>query len=191
MATAGRSAEDRTSTQLSCCQAQQLTNRLVELIERDRLSVAVAARRTGTPVGIAGMLVRLYAIELECAEIELAERLDDIDAACPGEDWFSYADQQLRLIFAGDAIPNRIIRELVAGWCERTGSSTEQLAKEVGVCAERLRRALGITPMPARVERTHGHVRRRPPRFQKTIGVEPASRIARALGIPPCEVPGL
>lgn len=174
-----------------CCEAQRLTVELVTLIERDGLSVAAAARRVKLPVELAGLLVRLHAIELECAELETAERLDEIDEACPGEDWFSYSDRHLRLIFAGEAIPNRIVRELVEAWCERTGFSTERVAREVGVCSERLRRALGIAAIPGGVERSRGRERRRPPRFQKTIGVEQASRIVRALGIPPCEVPGL
>jgi hypothetical protein len=33
----------------------------------------------------------------------------------PGEDWWSYTDRQLALIFAGESIPNRIVRELVEG----------------------------------------------------------------------------
>lgn len=185
------SAAYRSELRAGCCKAQRLTAQLVALIERDGRSVAAAARKLDLPVEVAGLLVRLHAIELECAEVEVAERLDGIDEACPGEDWFSYSDRHLRLIFAGEAIPNRIVRELVETWCERTGCSTECVAREVGVCSERLRRALGMAAIPGGIERSRGRARRRPPRFQKTITVEQASRIVRALGIPPCEVPGL
>ena len=55
--------------------AQALTCRLVALIERDRLSVAAAASVTEIGVEQAGVLVRLCAIERECAETERDERL--------------------------------------------------------------------------------------------------------------------
>ena len=175
-----------------CGQVRALTCRLVELIERDRLSVAAAARTINVDVKRAGLLVRLCAIERECAELELEERLDEIQAQCPGEDWWRYSDRQLRSILRGEAMPNRIVRELVQAWERRTKGSTATLAGELGITCEALRRQLGLVAVPARMKRTrHGRPYRYGKRVQKTISVEAAGRVVRALGIPPCEVPGL
>jgi hypothetical protein len=170
-----------------CPDARRLAARLVALIERDGLSVAAAARSLGMEVALAGLLVRLVAIERECAQTELEERLEEIQQMCPGEDWWSYSDRQLALIFSGEAIPNRIVRELVQAWQQRTGRPTARLAEELGITPEALRRSLGLAWIPTR--RKHG--RRYQPRRQKTITVEAAGRIVRAIGIPACEVPGL
>ena len=157
------------------------------LIERERLSIAQAARRVGVPLETAGMLVRLHAIELEAAETELEERLEDIDRQCPREDWWSYSDRQRTSIFHGTAIPNRIVRELVETWQQCTGHGTGRLAAALGITDEALRRSLGMVAVPGRIK----YGRRYPARTQKTIRVDAAGRIVRALGIPPCEVPGL
>jgi hypothetical protein len=167
-----------------CGEAQALTCRLVEFVERDGLSVAAAARRVGVEVHAAGMLVRLYAIELECAEAELAERLEEIQEMCPGEDWWSYSDRQLGAIFSGEAIPNRIVCELVAAWQRRTGQPTARLAEDVRVSPEALRRSLGLAAVSGRRKGSR-------PRVQKTITVQAAGRIVHGIGIPACEVPGL
>jgi hypothetical protein len=170
-------------TQPDCLLSREVTARLVALIESDRLSVAAAARTVGIEVERAGVLVRQYAVEQEWAEAEVAERLDQIQALCPREDWWSYSQRQLEEIFAGEWVPNRIVREPVEEWCERTGSSTANLAEKVGLDAGRLRRALGMAACPA--SSTGG------PRRQKTVTVDIASAIVRAIGIPPREVPGL
>jgi hypothetical protein len=167
--------------------ALAVTGRLVELIERDRLPVARAAKTVGLPLEVAGMLVRLHAIELEAAETELEERLEDIQRECPGEDWFSYTDNQLTRIFSGAAIPNRIVRELVQAWQQRTGHGTGRLAARLGIGDEALRRSLGMVAVCGRVK----YGRRYPPRAQTKITIDAAGRIVRALGIPPCEVCGL
>jgi hypothetical protein len=168
-------------------QAQRLTVRLVALIERDGLSVAAAARVLGVDVQLAGLLVRLCAIERECAAAELDERLDEIQQHCPGEDWWSYGSRQLALIFTGHAIPTRIVRELVQAWQERTGISTYRLASDLGITPETLRRSLGLVALSACSQGS----RRYPSRVQKTITVTAASRIVQALGTPAYEVPGL
>jgi hypothetical protein len=74
--------------------ARALTVRLVSLIEHDHLSVAQAARSAGVALELASTLVRLHAIELEAAESELDDRLEDLERQCPGEDWWSYSDRQ-------------------------------------------------------------------------------------------------
>jgi hypothetical protein len=173
--------------QSECGQAQQMTVRLVALIERDGLSVAAAARKLGLDVEAAGSLVRLCAIERECAAIELEERLEEIEQMCPGEDWWSYSDRQLAGIFSGERIPNRIVRELLQAWQQRGGVSTARLAADVGITPERLRRSLGLAAQPA----SRKGARVYPARLQKTITVESAGRIVEAIGIPACEVPGL
>jgi hypothetical protein len=170
-----------------CPEAQQLTVRLVQSIERDGLSVAAAARAAGVDVRLAGLLVRLCAIERECAEAELEERLEEIEQMCPGEDWWSYTDRQLALIFAGESIPNRIVRELVQAWQRRNGQPSARLAAELGITPEALRRSLGLAAASSGGSRDE----RRQRRYQKTISVETAGRIVRAIGIPACEVPGL
>ncbi len=167
-----------------CEQGREITARLVELVEADGLSIAAAARTIGIDVDAAGMLVRLYAIELEAMDTELDDRLDEIEAICPGEDWFQYSDRQLDSIARGETVPNRIVREQVVTWCGRTGGSITGLAQKIGVDDQRLRRALGISALPPKRKG-------RPPHWQKTVTVECAGRIVRALGIPPCEVPGL
>jgi hypothetical protein len=161
--------------------------RLVALIERDGLSVAAAARALGVEVELAGLLVRVCAIERECAESEREERLDEIQRMCPGEDWFSCTDRQLALISGGEAIPNRIVRELVQAWQRRTGQPTARLAAALGITPEALRRSLGLAAVPGRSKRA----RRYRQRYQKTITVQGAGRIVQAIGIPACEVPGL
>jgi len=166
-----------------CAVARWLSARLVELIERDGLSVASAARTMGMDVAAAGLLVRLCAIEREGKETELEDRLDRIQELCPGEDWFSYAARQLDAIARGESVPNRIVRELALQWCRRNASSLTQLSRKVGMDDTRLRRALGVSAMGPR--------RNRGAQRQKTLTVECATRIVRALGIPPCEVPGL
>ena len=168
---------------VSCSVARWLSARLVELIERDGLSVAAAARTMDMDVAAAGVLVRLCAIEREAQETELEDRLDAIQEMCPGEDWWSYAPRQLDAIAHGESVPNRIVRELALEWCRRNGSSLTRLSRKVGMDDTRLRRALGVSAMPAR--RNGG------PQRQKTLTVECATQIVRALGIPPCEVPGL
>jgi len=168
---------------IRCALARWLSARLVELIERDGLSVAAAARTIGMEVDTAGALVRMWAIEREVEETELEDRLDRIQELCPGEDWFSYAPRQLDAIARGESIPNRIVRELALQWCRRNRRSLTQLSRKVGMDETRLRRALGISEVPAR--------RNRGPQRQKTLTVECATSIVRALGIPPCEVPGL
>jgi hypothetical protein len=170
-----------------CGETQALTVRLVRLIEQDGLSIAAAARTIGIAVPAAGMLIRLYAIELECEQTELEERLDEIQALCSGEDWWSYSDRQLEAIIGGEAIPNRIVRELVQEWQRRTGRPTGRLAVELRITPEAVRRSLGLAAVPGRRKGRW----RRPSRYQKTITVEAAGRIARAIGIPACEVPGL
>jgi hypothetical protein len=170
-----------------CPEAQRLTVRLVRSIEQDGLSVAAAARAAGVDVRLAGLLVRLCAIERECAEAELEERLEEIQQMCPGEDWWSYTDRQLALIFAGESIPNRIVRELVQAWQRRTGQPSARLAAELGITPEALRRSLGLAAASSGGSRDE----RRQRRYQKTISVETAGRIVRAIGIPACEVPGL
>ena len=157
------------------------------MIERDHLSVAAAARSVGVGVETAGALVRQWAIEREAAEQEAEERLDDIQRMCPGEDWWSYTDRQLSAIEHGSAIPNRIARELVDAWCTRTGQTTGTLAAILGIGDEALRRSLGLAATPAHVR----NGRHRPARVRKTMMVQAAGQIVRALGIPPCEVPGL
>jgi hypothetical protein len=167
--------------------AQALIGELVGLIERERLSIAQAARRVCVPVEVAGTLVRLHAIELEAAESELEERLDDIERQCPGEDWWSYSDRQQTRIFRGSAIPARIVRELVEAWQRRTEMGTGVLAGRLGISDEALRRSLGMVAISGRVK----YGRRYPSWTQKTITTDAAGRIVRALGLPPCEVPGL
>ena len=175
-----------------CSQAQPLAWRLVGLIERDRLSIAAAANTVGIDVAQAGLLVRLCAIERESAETELDERLEEIQTQCPGEDWWRYSNRQLDAIAKGEAIPNRIVRELAQAWEQRTGRRVGDLAPKIGIGAERLRRALGLVALAGRTKRTrHGRPYRYAKRTQKTITVEAAGRVVRALGIPPCEVPGL
>lgn len=167
--------------------AARLTAALVTLVDREQLSVAAAARSVGLTVETAGALVRLWAIEREAAEQEVEERLDDIQRMCPGEDWWRFTERQLSAIEHGSAIPNRIVHELVCGWCKRTGQTTGRLAAALGIGDEALRRSLGMAATPAQVR----NGRHRPARVRKTITVQAASRIVRALGIPPCEVPGL
>jgi len=167
--------------------AERLTATLVSVIERDHLSVAAAARSVGVGVETAGALVRQWAIEREAAEQEADERLDDIQRMCPGEDWWSYSDRQLSAIARGSAIPNRIVRELVDGWCTRTGQATGRLAAILGIGDEALRRSLGLAATPAHLR----NGRHRPARVRKTITVQAGGRVVRAVGIPPCEVPGL
>jgi hypothetical protein len=167
--------------------AERLTATLVRVIERDHLSVAAAARFVGVGVETAGALVREWAVEREAAEQEAHERLDDIQRMCPGEDWWSYSDRQLSAIEHGSAIPNRIVRELVDAWCTRTDQTTGRLASMLGIGDEALRRSLGLAATPAHVR----NGRHRPARVRKTMMVQVAGRIVRALGIPPCEVPGL
>jgi len=166
---------------------ERLTAALVTLIQRDRLSIAAAARNVGLTVETAGALVRVWAIEREAAEQEADERLEDIQRMCPREDWWSYSDRQLSAIEHGSAIPNRIVRELVDAWCARTGQTTGRLAAILGIGDEALRRSLGLAATPAHVRSG----RHQPARVRKTITVQAAGRIVRALGIPPCEVPGL
>jgi hypothetical protein len=167
--------------------AERLTATLVSVIERDHLSVAAAARSVGVGVETAGALVRQWVLEREAAEQEAEERLDDIQRMCPGEDWWSYTDRQLSAIGHGSAVPNRIARELVDAWCARTGQTTGTLAAILGIGDEALRRSLGLAATPA--QRRNG--RYRPARVRKTMMVQAAGQIVRALGIPPCEVPGL
>ena len=167
--------------------AERLTATLVSVIERDHLSVAAAARSVGVGVETAGALVRQWVLEREVAEQEAEERLDDIQRMCPGEDWWSYTDRQLSAIEHGSAIPNRIARELVDAWCMRTGQTTGTLAAIIGIGDEALRRSLGLAATPAHVR----NGRHRPARVRKTMMVQAAGQIVRALGIPPCEVPGL
>jgi hypothetical protein len=174
-------------TEASEGQTERLAAALVTLIQRDGLSVAAAARTVGLSVELAGALVRLWAIEREAAEEESSERLDDIQRMCPGEDWWSYTERQLSAIEHGSAIPNRIVRELVDAWCKRTDQTTGRLASMLGIGDEALRRSLGLAATPAQVR----NGRRRPARVRKTITVQAAGRAVRALGIPPCEVPGL
>ncbi len=160
---------------------------LVELIEQDRLSVASAARALGVDLRLAGMLVQLHAIELEAAESELDERLEAIERLCPNEDWWSYNTRARTAIFEGKAIPNRIVRELVEDWGQRTGEGTEQIAQRLGhKTSESVRRSLGLVDVPAQVKKYRYRAR-----CQKVIGVEPAARIVQAIGVAPCEVPGL
>ena len=167
--------------------AERLTATLVSVIERDHLSVAAAARSVGVGVETAGALVRQWAIEREAAEQEAEERLDDIQRMCPGEDWWSYSDRQLSAIARGSAIPNRVVRELVGAWCTRTGQTTGTLAAILGIGDEALRRSLGLAATPAHLR----NGRHRPARVRKTITVQAGGRVVRAVGIPPCEVPGL
>ena len=167
--------------------AQNLAGRLVAIVEQEGVSIAQAALRVRVPLELAGTLVRLHAIELEAADSEREERLDDIERQCPGEDWWSYSDRQHSSIFNGSAIPNRIVRELVESWQQRTGHGTGRLALRLGITDEALRRSLGLVALPGRLK----YGRRYPTRTQKTIRVDAAGRIVRALGIPPCEVPGL
>ena len=176
---------DRTDAPLNGCRGYgpSLTTRLVGLIEREGLSVAAAARALGIDVASAGLLVRLCAIEREAQETELQDRLDAIQELCPGEDWWSYAPRQLDAIARGESVPNRIVRELAQQWCRRNHTSLTHLSRKVGMDDTRLRRALGISAMGPR--RNSG------PQRQKIVTVECAARIVRALGIPPCEVPGL
>jgi DNA-binding phage protein len=169
--------------QAACDHALALTAALVGLIERHGLSVAAPAKTIGIDVAAAGVLVRLWAIEREAQETELDEYLDRIQELCPGEDWWSYTPRQLDSIARGDSIPNRIVRELTLACSRRTQCSMSKLARDAGIDDQRLRRALGISAMPPR--RNGG------PHRQKTITVECATRIVRALGIPPCEIPGL
>jgi hypothetical protein len=164
-------------------QAHRLTTRLIELIEQDGLSVAAAARTVGIDVAWAGTLVQLCAIAREAEENELEDRLDAIQALCAGEDWWSYAPRQLDAIVRGEAVPNRIVRELALRWCTRNHASLTQLSRKVGMDDARLRRALGASAMGPR--RGGG------PQRQKILTVECATRIVRALGVSPCEVPGL
>ena len=178
---------DTRSTRPAPGDAQALTSKLVALIERDRLPVAQAARAAGVALEVASTLVRLHAIELEAAEAELEERLEDIERQCPGEDWWSYTDNQLTRILRGTAIPNRIVRELVEAWQQQTGRGTAPLAAGLGITDEALRRSLGMVAVAARSK--YGH--RYPRRVRKTITIDAAGRIVRALGIPPCEVCGL
>jgi hypothetical protein len=166
---------------------QLLTSRLVALIEHAHLSIAQAARNLGLPLERASRLVRLHAIELEAAESELDERLEDIQRQCPGEDWWSYSDRQRTSILLGTTIPNRIVRELVEAWQQRTGHGTGRLAARLEITDEALRRSLGMVAISGR--RKYGY--RYPARVQKTIKIDAASRVVRTLGIPPCEVPGL
>jgi hypothetical protein len=166
---------------------ETLTERLVRLIERDRLSIARAARLTGMPLETAGRLVRLRAIELEAAETELEERLQDIERQCPGEDWWSYSDRQQSSIIHGTTIPNRIVRELVEAWQQQTGHGTGRLATRLRISDEALRRSLGMVAIAGRTKYGRCYRAQR----QKTIRIDAASRVVRALGIPPCEVCGL
>jgi hypothetical protein len=152
--------------------ALAVTGRLVELIERDRLPVARAAKTVGLPLEVAGMLVRLHAIELEAAETELEERLEDIQRECPGEDWFSYTDNQLTRIFSGAAIPNRIVRELVQAWQQRTGHGTGRLAARLGIGDEALRRSLGMVAVCGRGRR------------RRSRSMRPAESCARSESLP-------
>jgi hypothetical protein len=168
-------------------QTERLTAELVTLIQRERLSVAAAARTVGLTVQTAGTLVRLWAIEREAAEQEAEERLADIQRMCPAEDWWSYSERQLSAIEHGSAIPNRIARELVDAWCARNDQTTGRLAAMLEIGDEALRRSLGLAATPAHLR----NGRRRSARVRKTITVQAAGRIVRALGIPPCEVPGL
>lgn len=171
-------------------EAQRLTERLVELIDRDRLSVVAAA--SGVALALAAKLVCLRAVELEAAESELEERLEDIDRQCPNEDWWSYTERQRNAIFRGKAVPSRIVRELVEDWQRRTGGRTNRLAHyELGITGEALRRSLGMVAISGYTKRKGDGAYRYAPALQKTITVEAAARIVRAIEIPPCEVPGL
>ena len=176
-----------TVTRAAAGDAQLLTSRLAALIEHDRFSIAQAARNVGVPLAEASWLIRLHAIEIEAAETELDERLEDIERQCPGEDWWSYTDRQRTSILEGTTIPNRIVRELVEAWQQRTGHGTGRLAARIEITDEALRRSLGMVAIAGR--RKYGY--RYPARVQKTIRIDAASRVVRALGIPPCEVCGL
>ena len=78
------------------------------------------------------------------------------------------------------------MRELVETWQQCTGHGTGRLAAALEITDEALRRSLGMVALPGRIK----YGRRYPARTQKTIGVDAGGRIVRALGIPPCEVPG-
>lgn len=169
-------------------EGQRLGVKLIELIEHDRLSVASAARALGVDLRLAGILVQLHAIELEAAEEELDERLEAIERLCPNEDWWSYTNRGRIEIFEGKAVPNRIVRELVEEWARRTGEGTTQIAQKLGLNgSESIRRSLGMVEIPAQVKKTRTYRAR----YQKVIGVASAARIMQAIGVPPCEVPGL
>ncbi len=169
-------------------EGQHIGVKLVELIEHDRLSIASAARALGVDLRLAGILVQLHAIELEAAESEFDERLDAIERLCPNEDWWSYTNRGRTAILDGRAVPNRIVRELVEEWERRSGEGTEQIAQKLGLNgSESLRRSLGMVGVPSRMKNGQTYRKYR----QKVIGVECAARIMQAIGVPPCEVPGL
>ena len=155
-----------------CAVARWLRARLVELIERDGLSVAAAARTMGMDVAAARGAGAAMRNRREANETELEDRLDAIQQLCPWEDWSSHAPKQLDAIARGESVPNRIVSELALQWCRRNGSSLTQLSSKVGMDDTRLRRALELSAMPAR--RNGG------PQRQKTLTVECATQIVRA-----------
>ncbi len=62
-----------------------------------------------------------------------------------------------------------------------------EIARRVGTSAIQVERWLGLKPT---APKTDGRKRTYPGRILTTIGVEPAGRLARAMGYAPCEIDG-
>ena len=105
--------------------ARALSLRLVSLIEHDHGSVAQAARSAGVALEMASVLVRMHAIELEAAESNSNNPLEDLGAPVPRRGLVVlYSDRQQTAIIQGSAIPARIMRELVETWQRRVKRGT-------------------------------------------------------------------
>ncbi len=173
----------------------------VALVEQDHLTVAQAARAMKIPVAYAGALIRFEAEAREQAEDEHEMRArihadwsrmaGDEDDHRPREDYLrDYTSRDLDAIEQLRRIPNRILRDLIA---EHVAAVDPHLT--FGELARRLKlrssssltRTLGYRKATS----TRKGGRRYGGRVQRTVSVQQAGAIVRALGIPPAEVPGL
>jgi len=175
--------------------------RAVALVEQEHLTIAQAAGKMNVSVEYAGALIRLEAQEREEAEYESAVRArvhadwsrmaGDQDARRPREDYLrDYTANELDEIETLARIPNRILRDLIEEHIAEVDPmlTLPILARRLGLrSASSLKRTLGYRK--GSVNRKRG--RSYGGRVQRTVSIQQAGEIVRALGIPPAEVPGL
>jgi len=175
--------------------------RVVALVEQQHLTIAQAASEMKVSVAYAGELIRLEAQAREDSEYESAVRervhadwsrmAGDEDERRPREDYLrDYTQSELDEIETLTRIPNRILRDLIAEHVAEVDATLTLpvLARRLGLkSASSLRRTLGYRK--GSVSRKRG--RRYGGRVQRTVSLQQAGEIVRALGIPPAEVPGL
>jgi hypothetical protein len=175
--------------------------RAVALVEHEHLTIAQAAGKMNVSVEYAGALIRLEAQEREQVEYESALRArvhadwsrmaGDEDGRRPREDYLrDYTDNELAEIETLARIPNRILRDLIEEHIAEVDPTLTLpiLARRLGLrSASSLKRTLGYRK--GSVNRKRG--RCYGGRVQRTVSIQQAGEIVRALGIPPAEVPGL